>query len=38
MIVNASITKFITGYTGTYMVRFNDHAHLETDRALITYR
>ena len=38
LIVNASITKIITGHTGTNMVTFNDHAHLETDRALITYR
>ena len=38
LIVNASITKIITGHTGTNMVTFNDHAHLETDRSLITYR
>jgi RNA polymerase sigma factor (sigma-70 family) len=38
LIVNASITKIITGHTGTNMVTFNDHAHLESDRALITYR
>ena len=38
LVVNASITKVITGHTGTNLVTFNDHAHLETDRALITYR
>jgi hypothetical protein len=38
LIINASITKIITGHMGTNMVTFNDHAHLETDRTLITYR
>ena len=38
LFINASITKIITGHMGTNMVTFNDHAHLETDRALITYR
>ena len=38
LIVNASITKVITGHTGTNLVTFNDHAHLEADRSLITYR
>jgi broad specificity phosphatase PhoE len=38
LIVNASITKIITGHTGTSLVTFNDHAHLEAERALITYR
>jgi broad specificity phosphatase PhoE len=38
LIVNASITKVITGHTGTSLVTFNDHAHLETERGLITYR
>lgn len=36
--VNASITKLITGSTGTHLLTFNDHAHLEHDRSLITYR
>ena len=36
--VNAAITKLITGRTGTTLVTFNDHAHLETARELITYR
>jgi broad specificity phosphatase PhoE len=38
LIVNASITKVITGHTGTNLVTFNDHAHLESERGLITYR
>jgi broad specificity phosphatase PhoE len=38
IVVNASITKLITGSTGTHLLTFNDHAHLEGDRSLITYR
>jgi broad specificity phosphatase PhoE len=38
LVVNASITKIINGRTGTSLVTFNDHAHLESDRTLITYR
>jgi broad specificity phosphatase PhoE len=38
LIVNASITKVITGHTGMNLVTFNDHGHLESERALITYR
>ena len=38
LLVNASITKVISGHTGTSLVTFNDHAHLEADRTLITYR
>ena len=38
VVVNGSITKVITGRTGTHLLTFNDHAHLEGDRALITYR
>jgi broad specificity phosphatase PhoE len=38
LIVNASITKIVTGRAGTSLVTFNDHAHLEGDRGLITYR
>jgi broad specificity phosphatase PhoE len=36
--VNGSVTKVIAGRTGTHLLSFNDHAHLEGDRALITYR
>ena len=38
VVVNASLTKVISGPTGTRLLTFNDHAHLEHDRALITYR
>src|SRR5215470_4604417 len=38
LLVNASVTKVISGHTGTSLVTFNDHAHLESDRDLITYR
>jgi len=36
--VNASITKLIVGRSGVNLLTFNDHAHLEHDRALVTYR
>jgi broad specificity phosphatase PhoE len=39
VLVNTSVTKLALGSTGTNVVSFNDHSHLETiDRALITYR
>jgi broad specificity phosphatase PhoE len=39
VMVNASVTKLIAGSSGNFtMVSFNDHAHLEHDRSLITYR
>jgi broad specificity phosphatase PhoE len=38
VMVNGSLTKVISGPTGTRLLTFNDHAHLEQDRALITYR
>jgi broad specificity phosphatase PhoE len=38
VVVNGSLTKLITGSTGTNLLTFNDHAHLEDDRSLITYR
>ncbi len=38
VVVNTSVTKLITGRTGTHLLTFNDHAHLEGDRLLITYR
>jgi broad specificity phosphatase PhoE len=39
VLVNASITKLAIGATGTNLVSFNDHSHLEeVDRALVTYR
>jgi broad specificity phosphatase PhoE len=36
--VNAGITKFISGSTGINALTFNDHAHLESSRSLVTYR
>jgi broad specificity phosphatase PhoE len=36
--INTGITKIVTGRQGTTLVAFNDHAHLEHDPALITYR
>ena len=38
IMVNASLSKVISGRSGTRVLTFNDHAHLEHDRALITYR
>jgi broad specificity phosphatase PhoE len=38
VVVNTSVTRLITGRTGTHLLTFNDHAHLEGDRSLITYR
>lgn len=36
--VNAGLTKIVSGGAGTNLVTFNDHAHLESDRTLLTYR
>ncbi|MCW2530202.1 MAG: hypothetical protein JWM76_5062 [Pseudonocardiales bacterium] len=38
VIVNASLTKVAIGRTGRTLLNLNDHAHLEHDRRLITYR
>lgn len=38
VIVNGSVTKIISGRTGTNLLTFNDFAHLEGDRSLVTYR
>ncbi len=38
VVVNTSVTRLITGRTGTHLLTFNDHAHLEADRSMITYR
>ncbi len=38
VLVNAGVTKVATGRSGTSVLTLNDHAHLESDRALITYR
>lgn len=36
--VNAAVTKVVTGRSGTSLVSVNDHAHLEHDPRLVTYR
>ena len=39
VLVNAAVTKLVIGSTGTNLISFNDHSHLEdADRALVTYR
>ncbi|MCW2667437.1 MAG: phosphoglycerate mutase [Frankiales bacterium] len=38
VMANASLTKVVTGTSGTSLLTVNDHAHLEHDRALVTYR
>jgi broad specificity phosphatase PhoE len=38
VIVNSSITKLVVGGSGVNLLTVNDHAHLEHDRRLITYR
>ncbi len=38
VVVNGSITKILSGRSGTNLLSFNDHAHLETERDTITYR
>jgi hypothetical protein len=36
--VNCSITRMSSGQAGDVLMTFNDYAHLEPDRSLITYR
>jgi broad specificity phosphatase PhoE len=38
VMVNSSLTKVVAGGSGVNLLSVNDHAHLEHDRALITYR
>lgn len=38
VMVNTSISKVVRGRSGTTLVSFNDHAHLEHRRELLTYR
>ena len=39
VVVNAGVTKVVHGRSGTTIVSFNEHAHLEADGAsLVTYR
>ena len=36
--VNTATTKLITGRSGVTLSTFNEHSHLDHDRALVTYR
>ncbi|BBH18645.1 fructose 2,6-bisphosphatase [Nocardioides baekrokdamisoli] len=36
--VNSAVTKVITGRSGATLSTFNEHSHLEHDRALLSYR
>ena len=36
--VNTAMTKLITGRSGVTLSTFNEHSHLDHDRALVTYR
>lgn len=38
VVVNTGVTKLVTGRRGLTLVSFNDHAHLEAEPALLTYR
>jgi broad specificity phosphatase PhoE len=38
VVVNASITKVVTGRRGTTLVSFNEHGHFEGRDGLLTYR
>lgn len=39
VVVNSSLTKIVRGRSGTSLISFNDHAHLESaPRELLTYR
>jgi hypothetical protein len=37
VVVNAAITKIVSGRRGMSLVSFNEHGHLEPDQ-LVTYR
>lgn len=38
VVANAAVTKVVVGRSGASLVSFNDHAHFEPDRRLLTYR
>lgn len=38
VIVNSSVTRLVVGRRGTTLVSVNDHAHLERDPSLLSYR
>jgi broad specificity phosphatase PhoE len=38
VVVNTGVTKLVTGRRGLTLVSFNEHAHLEAEPGLLTYR
>jgi broad specificity phosphatase PhoE len=36
--VNTAVTKLVTGRSGITLSSYNEHSHLEHDRAMLTYR
>jgi broad specificity phosphatase PhoE len=36
--VNTAVTKLVTGRSGITLSTYNEHSHLEHDRAMVTYR
>lgn len=38
VMLNASVSKVVTGRRGATLVSFNDHSHLEAEPGLLTYR
>jgi broad specificity phosphatase PhoE len=38
VMLNGAVTKVVVGRSGASLVSVNDHAHLEPDRRLLTYR
>ncbi|WP_310961857.1 histidine phosphatase family protein [Nocardioides terrisoli] len=38
VVVNTSVTRVVSGRRGLTLVSFNEHAHLQHDRRLLTYR
>ena len=38
VVVNTGVTKLVSGRSGTSLLSFNDHAHLDAVPDLLTYR
>jgi hypothetical protein len=38
VMVNTSLTKVLVGHSGLQLFSFNEHAHVDGDRALMTFR
>jgi hypothetical protein len=36
--VNACVTKVIVGRSGTHLMSYNEHAHVEREAGLLTFR